>query len=93
MTKRNIYLFISFALRNGANPNTKNYNGRTLLHLSCEYNHNKSIFILLFEMGDPLIEDNYHKTSFDLWKKDKETAKQYVIRTETIKRYNAKNIL
>ena len=43
MTKRNIYLFISFALRNGANPNTKNYNGRTLLHLSCEYNHNKSI--------------------------------------------------
>ena len=89
MAKRNIYLYISFALRNGANPNTKNYIGRTPLHLACEYNHNESIFVLLFEMADPLIEDNYHKTSFDLWKKDKETAKEYVIRTETIKRYNA----
>ena len=75
MTKRNIYLFISFALRNGSNPNTKNYIGGTPLQLSCEYNHNESIFILLFEMTDPLIKDNYHKTSFDLWKKDKETAK------------------
>ena len=89
MAKRNVYLYLSFALRNGANPNTKNYIGRTPLHLACEYYHIESIFVLLFEMADPLIEDNYHKTSFDLWKKDKETAKEYVIRTETIKRYNA----
>jgi ankyrin repeat protein len=57
MTKRNIYLFISFALRKCANPNPKNYIGRTPLHLACEYNHNESIFILLFEIGDPLIKD------------------------------------
>ena len=32
MAKRNIYLFISFAIRNGGNPNSKNYIGRTPLH-------------------------------------------------------------
>ena len=89
MAKRNIYFYLSFALRNGANPNSKNYIGRTPLHLACENNHIQSIFVLLFENADPLIKDNYNKTSFDLWKNDKETAKEYVIRTETIKRYNA----
>ena len=87
MAKRNIYLFISFAIRNGGNPNSKNYIGRTPLHLACENYHKESILVLLYEMADPFIKDIYGKTPFDIWNKENENAKEYVFRTETIKRY------
>ena len=93
MAKRNINLYISFALRNGANPNHKNYIGRTPLHLACEYNQIESILVLLFEMANPYIKDIYGKTPFDLWEKKEETAKDYILRTQTIKRYNLLNML
>ena len=87
MAKRNIYLYISFAIRNGGNPNSKNYIGRTPLHLACENYHKESILVLLYEMADPFIKDIYGKTPFDIWNKENENAKEYVFRTETIKRY------
>ena len=87
MAKRNIYLYISFAIRNGGNPNSKNYIGRTPLHLACENYHKESILVLLYEMADPFIKDIYGKTPFDIWSKQNENTKEYVFRTETIKRY------
>ena len=39
------------------------------------------------------IKDKYGKTPFDLWEKKEETAKDYILRTQTIKRYNLLNML
>ena len=87
MAKRNIFLFISFAIRNGGNPNSKNYIGRTPLHLACENFHKESILVLLYEMADPFVKDIYGKTPFDIWNKENENANEYIFRTQTIKRY------
>ena len=38
-------------------------------------------------MADPFIKDIYGKTPFDIWSKQNENTKEYVFRTETIKRY------
>ena len=87
MAKRNIYLHISFAIKNGANLNVKNYLGKTPLHLACENYNKESILVLLYEMANPFIRDNFGKNCFEVWKKKNENVKEEIFRSETIKRY------
>ena len=68
MVKRNLYKYLSQIILNGANFNQQDYIGKTPLHLACEKNRFECVFILLYEMANPFIEDNSKKTAFDYWK-------------------------
>jgi len=52
-------------LRNGADPNIKNYLGDTPLHLACWYDHLEIVKILLENGADPNIKN--YKRETPLW--------------------------
>lgn len=68
MAKRNYYDWISMTVKNGANVNAKDATGRTPLHLAVINKNIESVMILLYEMANPFIKDNWNKKPSELTK-------------------------
>lgn len=66
IAKKNLYDWISFAVKNGAVINALDYTGRTPLHVACSRGNLQSVMVFLYEMAYPFYKDNNRKAPIDL---------------------------
>ena len=61
-------------MNRGANPSIKDETGRTPLHIASANSYKETIMMLLYEMANPVVQNNKGKMPIDLTK-DKQIKK------------------